>query len=106
METVPVQMNRVLLMEVTGLNFMILELPFGVTYWAASGTTGNCQLNALVRLETIDTAFGEKIRRFLGPTQDLEQNRDTGGIERNTVDLKGTDTGGSVLISGENTYIR
>ena len=32
METVPVQMNRVLLMEVTGLNFMILELPFGVTY--------------------------------------------------------------------------
>ena len=32
MEIVPVQMNRVLLMEVTGLNFMILELPFGVTY--------------------------------------------------------------------------
>ncbi len=56
METVPVQMNRVLLMEVTGLNFMILELPFGVTYWAANGTTGNYQLNALVRLETIDTA--------------------------------------------------
>ena len=51
---------------------MKLELPFGETYWAANGTTGNYQLNALVCLETIDTAFGKKTRRTLGPTKDLE----------------------------------
>ena len=71
-EIVPVQMNRVLFMEVTGLNFVILELRFGVTYWAANGTSGNCQLNALVRIETIDAVFWKKIRRFLGTTKDLK----------------------------------
>ena len=59
-------------MEVTGLNFMIVELRFGVTYWAANDTSGNCQLNALVRIKTIDTVFWKKIRRILGATQDLE----------------------------------
>jgi len=72
MEIVPVQMDRVLFMEVTGLNFMILELRFGVTYWAANGTSGNCQLNALVSIETIDAVFWKKIRRFLGTAKDLE----------------------------------
>ena len=72
MEIVPVQMDRVLFMKVTGLNFMILELGFGVTYWAANGTSGNCQLNALVRIETIDTVFWKKIRCFLDTTKDLE----------------------------------
>jgi hypothetical protein len=71
-EIVPVQMNGVLFMEATGLNFMILELRFGVTHWAASRTTRNCQLNALVRIETIDAAFGKKIRCFLGTAKDLE----------------------------------
>jgi len=72
MKSVPVQMDRVLFMEVTGFNFTILELRFSMTYWATSSTTGNCQLNALVRIETIDAAIGKKIRRFLGTTKDLE----------------------------------
>ena len=61
MKSVPVQMDGVLLMAVTGINFMILELRFGVTYWAARGTSGNCQLNALVRIEAIYAACGKKI---------------------------------------------
>ena len=72
-EIVPVQMNGVLFAEVASLNFMILKkLRFGVTHWAASRTTRNCQLNALVRLETIDAAFGKKIRCFLRTAKDLE----------------------------------
>ena len=51
---------------------MKLELPFEVTYWAAGRKTDNFQLDALVWCETIDTAFGKKIRRTLGPTEDLE----------------------------------
>jgi len=72
MKTVPMQMNRVLLMGVTSINFMILERRFGVTYWAARGPSGNYQLNALVRIETIDAALGKKIRCFLGTTKDLK----------------------------------
>ena len=70
-EIVPVQMDWVLL-KVTGLKFMILELRFGITYWATNGTSGNSQLNALVRIETVDTALWKKIRRFLDTTKDLE----------------------------------
>ena len=59
-------------MEATGFSFMILELRFEVTYWAANDTSGNRHLNALVRIETIDNVFRKKVRRFLGTTKDLE----------------------------------
>ena len=51
---------------------MKVELPFGVTYWAAMLKNGKCQLNALVCLETIDTAIGKQTRHLMGPTEDLE----------------------------------
>jgi hypothetical protein len=45
----------------------------------------NSKLDALVSLEAIDTASGKEIRRFLFAAQDLEQHRDGGRLEGNSV---------------------
>ena len=66
-EIVPVQMNTVLFMEVTGLNFMILELRFGGN---SLGRQPNhqelsAQCSCSHRDHSLDAAYGKKIRCFL-----------------------------------------
>ena len=61
MKIVPVQMNRVLLMEAIALNLIISIVRFADTYRRIGGTTGNGQLNALVRGEFVDASFRKKI---------------------------------------------
>ena len=72
MKIVPVQMDRVLLMEEIALNLVISIARIANTYRPIRSTTGNGQLNALVRIESVDASFREKIRRFLRTTEDLE----------------------------------
>jgi len=64
-ERVPVQVNRVRSTD-------------------SQGRDG--KLHTLVRLEAINTARGEEIRRILRATQDLEQHRDGRRIEGDAVD--------------------
>jgi len=61
MKIVPVQMDRVLLMEAIVLNLIISIVQFADTYRPIRGTTGNGQLNALVRGEFVDASFRKKI---------------------------------------------
>ena len=61
LKIVPVQMDRVLLVEAMALNLIISIVQFADTYRRIRGTTGNGQFNALVRGEFVDASFGKKI---------------------------------------------
>jgi hypothetical protein len=72
MEIMPVQMNRVLLMEVMAFNLIISIVRLADTYRRIRGTTRNGQLNGLVGTEFVDASFRKEIRRFLRTTKDLK----------------------------------
>ena len=61
MKIVSVQMNRVLLVETIVLNLIIPIVRFADTYRRIRGTTGNGQLNALVRGKFVDASFRKKV---------------------------------------------
>jgi hypothetical protein len=56
------------------------------THRSAERTTRNGQFNALVRIEAVDAACRQKVRRTLCTAQDLEQHGDGGGHKGNAVD--------------------
>ncbi len=55
------------------------------THRSTDSTTRNGQFNALVRIETVDAAVGEQIRRIMGTAQELEQDWDGGGHKGNAI---------------------
>ena len=67
------------------------------THRYAEGAARNDEFDTLVTTEAVDATFGKEVRCILGTTQDLEQNWDTGRLERSTIDGEETDT--KVLIS-------
>ena len=67
------------------------------THRYAEGAARNDELDTLVRGKTVYTTCGKEVRCILGTTQDLEQNGDTGSLERNPIDGKETES--KVLIS-------
>lgn len=55
------------------------------THRSADGTAGNGQFDTFVWLEAVDTARGKQIRCLLRTAQDLEQDRNGGGLEDDAI---------------------
>jgi hypothetical protein len=71
---------------VRGLSMPKSEQNRNHSHRSGNNKSWNCELNTLIRLESIDTARGKEIRRLLFTAQYLEQHRDRGRLEGHPID--------------------
>jgi hypothetical protein len=85
-ERVSVQVDGVLVEVEGGRLTHYRERGLGATtHRSADGTAGNGQFDALVWLEAVDTARGKQFRCLFRTAQNLEQDRNGGGLEDDAI---------------------